>query len=103
MRIPTQDMLVGLSSYQVPIAFEVTSEGTGASITLGTWYGHGATNQDAVEGLSMVEATLRSIYLSVDIGAAVRTARPWTHGGLALACRPSDPASRRVLSYRSTG
>jgi hypothetical protein len=96
MHIATEDMLVGLSSYQVPVAFELTSDGTSTSVTLGTWYGPGATDDDATKALGMLKATLRSLFLAVDVGPAPYNPSHWTHTGLALGLptvQPSDSSS----------
>lgn len=84
-RLPSEDLLIGLSTYEIPIAFELRNEGTQTSVAIGTWLTQGADPRLVDENLMIAAATLRAVHLSIDLDPPMAPVRPeWPYGGIVL-------------------
>lgn len=91
-RLPSEDLLIGLSTYEIPLAFQLSNTGTRISVQIGTWLSQDASPGDVAENLTITKAALRASYLSVDLEDAGPAYRDWRYGGIVLGL-PALPAS----------
>jgi hypothetical protein len=84
-RLPSEDLLIGLSTYEIPVAFELRNEGTQTSVEIGTWLTQGADPRLVDENLMIAAATLRAVHLSIDLEPLMTPVRrEWPYGGIVL-------------------
>lgn len=84
-RLPSEDLLIGLSTYEIPVAFQLRNEGTQTTVEIGTWLTPRAEASVVEENLMIVAATLRAVHLSIDLDEPMIPARrEWPRGGIAL-------------------
>jgi Helicase HerA, central domain len=84
-RLPSEDLLIGLSTYEIPVAFVIHNEGTQTSVEIGTWLTHGASPDVVDENQKIAAATLRAVHLSIDLETPKVPAAPeWPYGGIVL-------------------
>jgi Helicase HerA, central domain len=108
-RLPSEDLLVGLSTYEIPVAFQLRNEGTQTSVEIGTWLTQDAEPTVVEENLMIAAATLRAVHLSIDLEPMIPGPLRWPCGGIALglpSVRPSEtgntelPVDRLIRAMR---
>ena len=86
-RHPTESLLVGLSTYAIPVAFEVLGTPAGVEFRIGTWV-EGEPGQSGLEGnAAVLESLLRGLYPFVEIIDGSEAAQPdpgLTFGGIVI-------------------
>ena len=84
IRLPSEDILIGLAGFHIPVAFLVTGQEAGVSINLGTWSQKERENATAATLNSrnqVVGTLLESLYPAVDMSLSEEVHSP----GLTLA------------------
>jgi DNA helicase HerA-like ATPase len=87
-RLPSEDMLVGLSGYRIPLAFIIHSDANGVSIQFGAWSQQERENAPPAvlnSRQQIVGAILQSLYPNLDMEPASDVQVPhFEQGGLVL-------------------
>jgi hypothetical protein len=90
-RMISEDLLVGLYNYKIPLALEITAGPGPATVALGTWLPSGAADGAVESNAGVLTALLSSLFPSVELSQAQTTSPPWSHGGLVLGIPSSKP------------
>jgi hypothetical protein len=100
-RLPTEDLLIGLSGYRLPLAFQLAMTPEGLSLHLGVWQPErdGAALVSLDQGQEVLLALVRSLYPAVNAQAEHISLSPPPSSGLALGiptARRPEPADGAV-------
>jgi hypothetical protein len=80
----TEDLLIGLYNYKIPVALEVACGDLSLTISIGTWLPEGGSPTAIDENTGILAAALSSLYPAVDLTEATPAAGNWSHAGFAL-------------------
>lgn len=78
------DLLVGMHTSRVPLAFRVGHIGGTARVEFGTWLPGTSDGTALARHTQLLESGLRSLYPSIDITAVEAHAGRWPRGGLVM-------------------
>lgn len=99
VRLPSGDLLIGLHSHKIPLAFLVKGEPGGVAICLGTWSPGGSGKESAaiLEGREQIfRSLLSSLYPAIDFESEETQLAVQPLAGLVLGvptAKPPDPYS----------
>ncbi|GAA4932686.1 ATP-binding protein [Streptomyces coeruleoprunus] len=80
----TRDLLVGLHTYKVPLAFLAGGEPGRSSVCLGTWLPAGGSPHSVARNQRLLESALRTLYPAVDLAPYSSDTGRWPLGGLVM-------------------
>lgn len=88
LRVVTEDLLSGLHTYELPVAFMVRGRPDGVDVHIGTWLADGNGDVAAATAVAgnaaILRALLASLYPAVDLAPVPPTLIPLGASGLAL-------------------
>jgi hypothetical protein len=90
-RLITEDLLVGLYNYKIPVAFQISAGVGPTTIELGTWLPSGGSANTVQDNAGVLTALLSSIFPIVELSEAEVASSPPSHGGLALGIPSAKP------------
>jgi hypothetical protein len=83
-RLVTEDLLAGLSSYRLPLAFNLVGTPGAVSVRVGTWLPQGESGEAVQANLEILRTLLGSLVPSIDLAEAAPQPEPWPASGLVL-------------------
>lgn len=90
-RMISEDLLVGLYNYKIPLALHITAGPGPATIGVGTWLPSGAAEGAVESNAGVLTTLLSSLFPSVELSQTPSTSPPWSHGGLVLGIPSAKP------------
>jgi hypothetical protein len=89
-RLVTEDLLVGLYNYKIPLAFRLGARPGRASVSIGTWLPEGASGS-LQDNEDILRTALQALYPSIDTAQEAEPLDEWPLGGLVLGVPTAKP------------
>jgi Helicase HerA, central domain len=89
-RLVTEDLLVGLYNYKIPLAFHVGARPGRVAVSIGTWLPEGAAGS-LQDNHVILQTALQALYPSIETAEDLESLDEWPRGGLVLGVPTAKP------------